>query len=175
MKAAKLNSPRANGPSAIDATAGLGEDSFLLAAADFDVTLYEQNPTIAALLRDGLERATHDASTAVVASRMHLIEGDSIQALQSLTSAPDVIYLDPMFPDKTKAAATKKKFQLLHYLEAPCVNEAELLDAALSACAQKVVVKRPIKGAYLSELKPAYSLSGKAVRYDVYTPASMKL
>ena len=42
---------------AIDATAGMGEDGFLLAAYGYEVTLYEQNPVIAALLKDALRRA----------------------------------------------------------------------------------------------------------------------
>ena len=40
---------------AIDATAGMGEDGFLLAAYGYEVTLYEQNPVIAALLKDALD------------------------------------------------------------------------------------------------------------------------
>ena len=39
---------------AVDATAGLGEDSLLLAAAGWEVTLFEKDSVIAALLRDGL-------------------------------------------------------------------------------------------------------------------------
>lgn len=45
---------------AIDATAGMGEDAFLLAAYGYQVTLYEQNPVIAALLKDALRRAKKD-------------------------------------------------------------------------------------------------------------------
>ena len=44
-------------PIAVDATAGLGEDSFILAAAGFHVIMCEYNPVIAALLADALERA----------------------------------------------------------------------------------------------------------------------
>ena len=44
-------------PFAVDATAGLGEDSILLAAAGYFVRMYEHNPVIAALLRDALRRA----------------------------------------------------------------------------------------------------------------------
>ena len=47
-------------PTAVDATAGLGEDSLLLAAAGFSVTLIERDPAIAALLSDALERAAAD-------------------------------------------------------------------------------------------------------------------
>ena len=44
-------------PRAVDATAGLGEDSLLLAAAGFEVTLCEADPVIAVLLEDALTRA----------------------------------------------------------------------------------------------------------------------
>ena len=63
-----------------------------------------------------------------------------------------------------------KKFQLLHELERPCANPEELLEAALAARPRKVVVKRPVKGPYLADVKPSYSLTGKAVRFDVMVP-----
>lgn len=154
-------------PSAVDATAGLGEDSLLLAASGFSVTMFERDPVIAALLRDALERAAADPALAEVVARMELVEGDSVAALRSLPEPPDVVFLDPMFPERTKSAAVKKKFQLLHRLEAPCDDEAELLDAALAAGPRKVVIKRPPKGPWLAGAKPSHSLSGKAVRYDV--------
>ena len=42
---------------AVDATAGLGEDSLLLAAAGFQVILCERNPVVYELLRDAVRRA----------------------------------------------------------------------------------------------------------------------
>lgn len=175
LKASRIKTNQGHSPYAIDATAGLGEDAFLLAAAGFEVDLYEQNPSIAALLRDGLARALNDERLAQTAKRMTLHEADSVSAMRALPRSPDVIYLDPMFPEKTKNAATKKKFQLLHFLEAPCTNEEGLLKAALRATPQKVIVKRPAKGPDLAGIKPAYRISGKAVRYDIYTPISMNL
>ena len=56
-------------PRAVDATAGLGEDGFLLAASGFDVTLCEADPVIAALLADALERAAHNPALAPVVAR----------------------------------------------------------------------------------------------------------
>lgn len=158
---------------ALDATAGMGEDSFLLAAAGFEVTLYEQDSVIAALLADTLERARADSALAPIVARMHLVCGDSVAAMQELAADPSsarpaIILLDPMFPERTKSASVKKKFQLLHHLEQPCANEDELLDAAFALRPRKVVVKRPPKGPHLSGRKPDYSLTGKAVRYDVY-------
>ncbi len=90
--------------------------------------------------------------------------------LASLGFAPDVVYLDPMFPGRTKSAAVKKKFQLLHHLEQPCEEEEALVEAALAAHPRKVVIKRPPKGPELAGVKPSYTVSGKAVRYDVLVP-----
>ena len=154
-----------------DATAGLGEDSLLLAAAGFSVTMCEGDPVIAALLADGLRRAADDPELSGIVGRMSLVEGDSIEILPSLTEAPDVVYLDPMLPARTKSAAVKKKFQLLHRLESPCADEASLMDAALAARPRKIVVKRPIKAPVLAGVRPSHSISGKAVRYDVIVPA----
>ena len=171
IKAAKLKG--VGEPVVIDATAGLGEDSFLLAAAGFRVRLYECNPVIAALLRDALDRAAGDPVIAPIAARMDAREGDSVQALAEAASTgvfPDLVYLDPMFPGRTKSAAVKKKFQLLHHLERPCADERAMLDAALAANPRKIVVKRPVKGPYLAGVKPSHSIAGKAVRYDVLVP-----
>ena len=168
VRAARVRGVEA--PAAVDATAGLGEDSLLLAAAGFTVTMFEQDPVIAALLRDALERAANDPQLAGVVARMTLVEGDSVAGLRELGFSPDVVFLDPMFPERAKSAAVKKKFQLLHHLERPCDNEGELLDAALAARPRKIVIKRPPKGPWLAGAKPSHSLAGKAVRYDVIVP-----
>ena len=168
VRAARVRGVEA--PTAVDATAGLGEDSLLLAAAGFTVTMFEKDPVIAALLRDALERTASDSQLAGVAARMTLVEGDSVAGLRELDFSPDVVFLDPMFPERTKSAAVKKKFQLLHHLERPCDNEEELLDAALAARPRKIVIKRPPKGPWLAGAKPSHSIAGKAVRYDVIVP-----
>lgn len=157
-------------PTVVDATAGLGEDSLLLAAAGFTVIMFEKDPVIAALLRDALDRVADDSQLAEVVARMTLVEGDSVAGLRELSFSPDVVFLDPMFPERTKSAAVKKKFQLLHHLERPCEDEEGLLAAALAARPRKVVIKRPPKGPWLAGAKPSHSLAGKAVRYDVIVP-----
>lgn len=187
-------------PRAVDATAGLGEDGFLLAAAGFDVTLCEADSVIAALLADALERAALDPALAPIVARMRLVEGDSRATLAKLgaravaqdgaggdaglgpqpvnepcrlpVAPPDVVYLDPMFPGRTKSAAVKKKFQLIHGLESPTdpLDEEALLRAALAARPRKIVIKRPVKGPHLAGVKPSHSIAGKAVRYDCIVP-----
>ena len=152
---------------AADATAGLGEDSLLLAAAGFEVTLFERNSVIAALLADALERASREPELAEIVSRMRLVVGDGVAGLQELKGPVDVILLDPMFPAKHGSAAAKKKLQLLQRLEGPAVQETALLDSALSVRPRKVVIKRPLRGPFLAGKKPSYTLRGKLIRYDV--------
>ena len=154
----------------VDATAGLGEDSLLFAAAGCKVLLFESNAVIAALLRDGLQRAAGIAQLAPVVARMQLSETNSVDMLPRLANKVDVVYLDPMFPGRSKSAAVKKKFQLLHQLEQPCTDERALLHAALAANPRKVVIKRPLKAPTLAVSRPSYSLLGKTVRFDVIVP-----
>ena len=154
------------GATAVDATAGLGEDAILLAAAGFSVRLYEKDPVIAALLDNALYRAAADPKLSETVARMELIYGDSIEAMKELSEAPEVILLDPMFPKRQKSALIKKKFQLLQQLERPCGDEEALLNAAVTAGAKRILIKRPLKGPYLAGRKPDYSLEGKAIRYD---------
>ena len=170
VKASRLKNPGED-PVAIDATAGMGEDSLLLAAAGYRVYLYEINPVIAALLRDSLQRASLVSELKEPVSRMHVREGNSIGALSGpdwKTHPPDLVLLDPMFPERKKSGLIKKKFQLLQKLERPCSDEEELLMAAWQAKPRRIVVKRPLKGPYLAGRKPDYSMPGKAIRYDCY-------
>ena len=154
---------------AIDATAGMGEDSLLLAACGYQVTLYEQNPVIAILLKDALRRAKKNTVLKDIVSRMQLVEGDSIEHLNKRLDPVDVIYLDPMFPGRQKSGLINKKLQLIQKLEPPCSEETALFDAAMAAQPSKIIVKRPLKSPYLDERVPSYSLKGKAIRYDCYS------
>lgn len=157
-------------PTAVDATAGMGEDSLLLAAAGYRVTLFEQNPVIAALLRDALRRAKRHPVLRPIAERMQLIEGSSIEGMPRLPEPPDLIYLDPMFPARQKSGLINKKLQLIQKLEQPCPQEEALLQAAIAAGPKKIIIKRPLKGANLAGRTPNHSLLGKAIRYDCIVP-----
>lgn len=153
-------------PLAVDATAGLGEDALLLATAGYRVRLYEYDPVIAALLADSLRRARNLQWLGPAVARMELHCEDSIAALHDLPEQPDVVLLDPMFPERQKSGLIKKKFQLLQQLERPCSSEEALLEAAIAAGPRKIVIKRPAKGPCLAGRKPDYTLDGKAIRYD---------
>ena len=151
---------------AIDATAGLGEDSLLLAADGFCVTMYEQNPIIYELLCDAKRRAEDDSALVNIVSRMKIICADSIEEMKSIDFTPDVVLLDPMFPERQKSALVKNKLQVIQKLEMPCVNEADMFISAVNTNPQKLIIKRPPKGPHLASVKPDYSITGKSVRFD---------
>lgn len=169
VKAARVRkAPEGRRLKVLDATAGLGEDDLLLAASGMEVELYERDPVIAALLEDAAERALCDGGLSAAVRRMRIHRGDSIEEMRRLgpEAEADLVYLDPMFPERQKSALIRKKFQLLHLLEQPCTDEEALLEAALSVKPFKIIIKRPARGPYLAGRKPSYSMTGSAIRYD---------
>ncbi len=165
VKAVKSKNMGEN-PLVVDATAGLGEDSILLAAAGYRVIMFEYNPVICALLEDAMDRAREIDELREVINRMTLVEGDSTEKMSEINERPEAVFLDPMFPERKKSALVKKKFQLLQRLERPATNERELYDEAVGLKPKKIVIKRPLKGPVLEGTKPSYSIKGKAIRYD---------
>lgn len=157
-------------PTVVDATAGLGRDSFILAMLGCQVRMFERSPVVAALLADGLARAAEDPDVSEVVQRMCLQVGDARQSLLALSDAerPDVVYVDPMHPERTKAAAVKKEMRLFRDLVGTDADDAELLQAALQIAQKRVVVKRPRKAVAIEGPKPSLVFEGKSTRFDVY-------
>ena len=163
-------------PHVLDATAGLGKDSFVLASLGCKVTMLERSPVVQALLGDGLARAldfasAHDVELFSLLQQMTLIAQDSNEYLSALDSAvfPDVIYLDPMFPERQKSADVKKEMAAFHSIVGKDDDADSLLPLALAHVNYRVVVKRPRKAPFLNSHTPSYQLEGKSSRYDIYT------
>ena len=162
-------------PQVLDATAGLGRDAFVLASLGCSMTLIERQPLIAALLEDGLARARQSAEVAPIAAQMRLLQGNAIELLSAWTDeAPQVIYLDPMFPHRDKSALVKKEMRLFRPLVGDDLDAPALLAAALSLASHRVVVKRPRKAPCIEGAKPSYVLEGKSSRYDIYAKKALK-
>lgn len=153
----------------VDATAGLGTDSLLLALAGHRVTMLERSPVVAALLHNGLCRAPQ------LHGMLALKHGDAqnLLGLSKAANQPDIVYLDPMFPDSNKKALARKGLQALKQLLPKANSEEQLLDAALQAARRRVVVKRPIKAPPLAGQTPGFQYSGKLIRYDCYALAKL--
>jgi len=159
-----------------DLTAGMGADAFVLASLGCEVTLVERHPVVAALLEDGVRRAQavaeqdNDDVLASTVARLSLVEQDATHWLATCSEAhrPDVIYLDPMFPERRKSAQVNKIMQVFHQLVGSDADADNLLPRALDIALHRVVVKRPSHAPWLGQSKPTYALEGKAVRFDVY-------
>lgn len=164
---------RGKTPTVLDLTAGLGRDAFVLASLGCQVTMVERSPIVAALLRDGLERAETVAEISTVITQMTQIEQDGREYLRSLTEEqwPDVCYLDPMYPHSKKSALPGKEMMLFRELIGDDLDSKELLGVAKKVARKRVVVKRPRKAEFLGGNSPDFQITGKSTRYDIYLPA----
>jgi 16S rRNA (guanine1516-N2)-methyltransferase len=159
-------------PRVLDVTAGLGGDAFILASVGCDVSLLENNGLVYALLADGIKRAEQSGSdvAVIVNERLHLLaQQDACDFLKATTDVFDVVYLDPMFPERQKSAKVKKAMQYFHDVVG-CYHEqeSELFFAAMQNALHRVVVKRPKLAPLLANQAPSYQVKGKSVRYDIY-------
>ena len=167
-------------PRVLDATAGLGKDAFVLATLGCKLHMLERSPVVHALLEDGLARAreasiSDDPELMQIIARMQLLAVDSQDYLTQIPEAerPDVVYLDPMFPDRQKAADVKKEMAAFHHVVGKDEDADALLEKALAAATYRVVVKRPRKAPFIANKTPSYQLEGKSSRYDIYTIKKM--
>lgn len=161
---------RGNTPSVLDVTAGLARDAYILATLGCKVTLVEQSPVLYTLIKDGIERALASDAEHSVANFTRLIYDDSKLHIEhaALETQPDVIYIDPMYPERKKSALVKKDMQVLHRLLGKDENADALLEAALAYSKKRVVVKRPLHADHIGSKKPTTCINSKKTRYDVY-------
>lgn len=162
-------------PTVWDATGGLGRDAFVLAGLGLNVRVFEQNPAVFCLLADGLHRAMQNNETAYIAQRIQLHHGNAADLMPQCIAQfgkPDVVYLDPMYPERQKSAAVKKEMAYFHDLigKIDTQNDEFLFSIACQTATKRIVVKRPRLGEFLCGKKPAYQYSGKSTRFDVYLP-----
>lgn len=157
-------------PTVIDSTAGLGHDSFVLAAIGCSVIMIERSHVVRALLWDGLRRASEAHTITAIAQRMKLVPGESVVQLKkmSLNDSPDVVYCDPMFPERNKSALVRKEMRVFKDIVGADHDAADLLEQALNTAKKRVVVKRPRKAPTVDGPPPSHCIEGRACRFDVY-------
>lgn len=153
-------------PTVLDATAGMGRDSLIMAMLGCKVEMQERNPSIFHLLKNALHRFEKQGGPRELVGELSLSNRNSIENL-SETDA-EVIYLDPMFPERKKSALVKKEMRLFKLLAGEDLDADNLLIEALKSNAKRVVVKRPKGAPLLAGKKPSHEISAKKFRYDVY-------
>ena len=113
-------------PSVIDATAGLGRDSFLLASLGAQVTLIERSEQMHTLLVQGMERARQEGGEfSEIMDRMTLLQGDAKDLLPGLFA--EAILIDPMHPPRTNSALVKRDADLSHRC---CFRSSDMLTCS---------------------------------------------
>lgn len=171
-------------PTILDATAGMGGDSFVLASLGFKVQMLERDCIVASLLEDALQRARQaknvDAQLESAIEKLSIIAADSTEYLSDESngnSQPiETIYLDPMYPEKKKSAATKKEMAALQKRVGPDLDSQQLLEVAIKSASYRVVVKRP-KGApviHHPKYLPTTDIKSPNTRYDIYVIKALK-
>lgn len=155
----------AEGLSIIDATAGWGRDAAILASFGAKVHMLERNPLMAVLLQDALDRRDHNQ----LLLDLSITQQDAMTYFDTLDESayPDVIYIDPMHPQRQKSSLVKKDMQVLQQLIGADMDAPALLDIARRRVKQRVVVKWPQQQPSLA--KPFASIEGKTVRFDLFT------
>jgi len=155
-------------PSIVDATAGLGEDAFLLASLGAAVTLIERSAVMHGLLLGGLARArAAGGDVAAAIDRMTLVHGDARVVLASLSA--DVVLVDPMHPPRKKTALVKNKMRLIREIVGCDEDAVELMRVALATAARRVVLKWPRLADPMPGIPAAsHRITGKSTRYDVF-------
>ncbi|MEY4617537.1 MAG: hypothetical protein RJB66_2497 [Pseudomonadota bacterium] len=152
----------------LDLTAGLGVDSIMLAQAGYQVTAIERNPLLALLLRwahRGIEQ--NEAKVFDYKKRLCFNFGEAQSYLHEASQLPSVIYYDPMYPAKKKAALPSKEMQVLREINGSNEESRELVELALKLGVKRLVVKRPHRAPPIRP-HPTTEFSSKLVRFDVY-------
>ena len=152
----------------IDATAGLGYDSFILASIGAKVTLIERSQKMHELLQNGIDEGkSFGGEIEKIINRMELLFGDSKDILPKLT--PEVIMIDTMYKDRKKTALVKNNMRLVREIVGPDSDYIELLKVALNCAKNRVVLKQPRYADPIEEIrKCSHQILGKTIRYDVF-------
>ncbi len=156
-------------PEILDATAGLGTDGFILACLGCKVHWLERSKVVAALLQDGFMRFLQQHKEAQLELKLTVTDAISYFNAQPSSETPDVIYLDPMFPERNKAALGKQAMRILQQVAGADEDAPLLLQTALQHAKNRVVVKRPRLAPMIAGRKPDIVFTGKSSRFDVYT------
>ncbi|MFT7558864.1 MAG: 16S rRNA (guanine1516-N2)-methyltransferase [Flavobacteriales bacterium] len=161
-------------PSICDLTAGMGGDAFVLAGLGCEMSLYERHPIVHCLLAGGLMSAnvflsnSGDGGLFDTIQRMSIYNQSSLE-LNADVALYDVVFLDPMFPErKKKSAQVKKEMRVFHDLVGEDLDADGLLVIAKKLAKKRVVVKRPKIAPFLNGEKPSLSQQGKSTRFDIY-------
>ena len=147
----------------LDATGGLGHDSFILALLGQKITLLEKNTGLCILIEEALNNLPKLPYFNNARNNISIINKDSRTFLASAENF-DVIYIDPMFNSDKKLKRSKQMEFLANYL-------AEYDDPSIDFYQTKfkrMVIKKESRSSSGIKDDPAISFKGASIKYDVY-------
>ncbi len=144
-----------------DTTCGTGKDSLLIKTYGAKLKSFERHPAIFLLLTDAKRRFPLD---------FDLVFADASTLIIGPDDRPDVIYYDPMYPEKAgskKSALPRKEMRIFKDVVGEDFDSSEFLEWALKTARERVVVKRSMSALPIKD-NPTASYEGKSTRYDMY-------
>jgi 16S rRNA (guanine1516-N2)-methyltransferase len=159
----------------LDASCGTGKDAMLLLNFNVKVIAIERHPSVFSLIYYSsqehlkkllVEKAMDDKFLVYYDDLLHM--NFSLSQYKKI----DVVYFDPMYPDKKKSAKSRKEMEIFKKMVGNDEDAAHLDQVMLAnPHIWRWVIKRSIKAPPLVG-RVDFSYFGNTTRYDVYSNKS---
>lgn len=123
---------------------------------------------------EGLSQYSHDGE-ACNKDKLNELDGASFGDISSLISAlqearPEVIYYDPMFPERENSAQVKKDMFLFQKIIGEDKDIIDFMEVALKLATKRVVLKRPsyVLPLVINGQERSHFTDGGQCRFDCY-------
>ena len=143
----------------LDCTAGFGRDSFLLDSMGHDVTMIENSPIVAMLLKNALRRSNN--------INIKLFFGNAYDYMKHSNEKYDYIYIDFMFEKLKNKSLSSKNDETLKMISFNDNDKNKIIQLAQSVSNKKVIVKEP-RNTVSGILKPNYIIKTRLLKYNIY-------
>ncbi|MEK6772542.1 MAG: class I SAM-dependent methyltransferase [Bdellovibrionota bacterium] len=173
---AKAIGLKTKGLCVLDLTAGLAIDAVHLTQLGCKITSLERNPVLHFLLSQAQKKSSRAEIKNIdflLADAGHFL----LEQGQMIAEKFDVIYYDPMFPEKKKSALPRKEMQVFRQLVGEDADTKDVIDASLQTRVKRFVVKRPLRSTLEKKVDPNVSVityKGNTVQYQAYLQGTKK-
>ena len=162
---------KSTGLRVLDLTAGLAIDAVHLARLGCQVTSLERNPQVFLLLQEAWAKTERSEIKSI-----RFIHADAqkylFECAEKVKDDFDVIYYDPMYPEKKKKSLPRKEMQVFRDWVGDDLDADEVIEVGLKSLIRRFVIKRPLKSPLhktSAEGFHAHLLKGTTVQYQIYT------
>ena len=143
----------------LDCTGGFGRDGFLLNSMGHDVTIIENSPVVAMILKNALWRCGNKG--------IKFFFGNAYDYMKHSIQKYDYIYLDFMFEKSKNKSLSSKNDETLKHISFQDNDKNKIIQMAQRNTINKVIVKEPINSVS-NLLKPNHIIKTKLLDYKVY-------